>query len=302
LQVTANIAATVPMITTDRSPRLCEGDSITLTSSPAGSYLWSNNATSQSITVAQAGDYFVKIADGNNCAATSHITTVMVNLAPKAIINTNGPVAFCEGGSVTLTANPASSYLWSNNETSQSIIVDATGVNTVIITDVNGCSSIPSAPVIVNVKDLPTTPEITVNGNTLSSNVPFGNQWYLNGNIIPGAISRTYVVKDNGDYTVIVSNGSCSATSPVYSFTTLAVNGIVKDIKLNIFPNPNNGRFTIKLDAGVKSVRIFNAIGELVYESGNIDSEIDLTGRAYGVYSIQVIANEGTYKGSVIIQ
>ena len=48
--------------------RLRPGGSVTLTSSPAASYLWSTGETTSSITVNTAGNYTVSIHDGNGCA------------------------------------------------------------------------------------------------------------------------------------------------------------------------------------------------------------------------------------------
>lgn len=67
-----------PTITSNISTNgVCLKDSVTLTSSPADIYLWSTGATSQSITVKQAGNYTVTMSDSaNTCSATSDTTKV----------------------------------------------------------------------------------------------------------------------------------------------------------------------------------------------------------------------------------
>jgi PKD repeat protein len=59
----------------------CVGGSVTLTANATGngdfSYLWSNGATSQSITVGAAGSYSVTVTDANGCPKTSAATTVI---------------------------------------------------------------------------------------------------------------------------------------------------------------------------------------------------------------------------------
>src|SRR5205814_711828 len=99
----------------------CAGGSVTLTASSASSYLWSNGATTQSITVNANGDYSVTVTGGNGCSATSAATSVTVNPLPSPAISASGATTFCAGGNVTLTASSASSYLWSNGATTQSI-------------------------------------------------------------------------------------------------------------------------------------------------------------------------------------
>ncbi len=70
---------------------------------------------------------------------------------PQATITPGGPLTFCQGGSVTLTASSGVSYLWSNGQTTASISTDTSGTFSVIITDAFACSST-SAPttVVVN--------------------------------------------------------------------------------------------------------------------------------------------------------
>lgn len=68
-------------------------------------------------------------------------------------------------------------------------------------------------------------------------------------------------------------------------------------LDLNIFPNPNNGQFTLSFyleemqDVGV---RVMDAIGQVVYENrlenytGNYKQELDFTQLSKGVYTVQV--------------
>lgn len=66
-------------------------------------------------------------------------------------ITANAPTTFCSGENVTLTANSASAYSWSNGATTQNIIVSASGNYSVTLTDLNGCTaSSVATSVIVN--------------------------------------------------------------------------------------------------------------------------------------------------------
>jgi hypothetical protein len=66
-----------------------------------------------------------------------------------------GPTTFTEGGSVRLTAPAGFSYLWSNNETTQSIDVTTSGSYT-LETILDGCTSAVSAATVVTVILIPT--------------------------------------------------------------------------------------------------------------------------------------------------
>ncbi|MBK9543740.1 MAG: hypothetical protein IPO49_15755 [Bacteroidetes bacterium] len=60
-------------------------------------------------------------------------------------ISASGPLSFCQGGSVTLTASAGASYLWSNGATTNSINVSTSGNFYVSITDGLGCTSTAAA-------------------------------------------------------------------------------------------------------------------------------------------------------------
>ncbi|MEN9638777.1 MAG: hypothetical protein RLZZ262_645, partial [Bacteroidota bacterium] len=57
-------------------------------------------------------------------SGTNNISVILNN---SAYVTASGPTAFCEGGSVTLTASEGYSYEWSNGETTQSIEVTTDG-------------------------------------------------------------------------------------------------------------------------------------------------------------------------------
>ena len=57
-------------------------------------------------------------------------------------VDIKGPLTFCEGDSVTLTAQDGfASYVWNNGNTSKSITVNSTGNYSVTVYDQNGCPS-----------------------------------------------------------------------------------------------------------------------------------------------------------------
>ncbi len=89
---------------------------------------------------------------------------------PPATITAGGPTTFCEGGSVTLTASAGNTYLWSTSETTQSIVVSTSGSYTVVVTDVNNCSSTSPAEIV-------TVNSFSISGALFSENMgtPGGN-------------------------------------------------------------------------------------------------------------------------------
>ncbi len=106
------------------SLNICGGYDTTLTAngSPGVTYAWSSGSTSDTARIAPTTNttYKVTVTNSSNCSATASrlISVIPVN----ATITANGRTTLCGGGSVTLSA-PAgnTSYLWSDNETTQSI-------------------------------------------------------------------------------------------------------------------------------------------------------------------------------------
>ncbi len=211
-----------PTITPSGPTTFCDGGSVTLSASAANSYLWSNGATVQDILVSTSGNFTVTITDANGCTASSLQENVTVNPLPNSTITPSGATTFCDGGSVTLTASPAGTYLWSNSETTQQIVVTATGNYSVTVTDGNGCASA-STSVGVTVNPLPSAPTITPSGATtfcagssvtLTSSAAAAYMWST------GATTQAIVVSATGSYSVTISDGNgCQATSTATSVT-----------------------------------------------------------------------------------
>ncbi|MCB9185743.1 MAG: tandem-95 repeat protein [Flavobacteriales bacterium] len=151
-----------PTITPDGPLEFCDGDSVTLTSSAADAYLWSNGATTQSTVVYASGTYSVTVTDANGCQGTSAPVTVVVNELPFSFIFATGPTTFCEGDSVSLVARESDAYLWSNGDTTRIITVNTSGTYSVEVFDENGCSQ-ESNEITVTVNPNP-QPTISANG------------------------------------------------------------------------------------------------------------------------------------------
>ena len=197
----------------------CEGNSITLTSSEAGTYLWNPNGEStQEITVTESGTYSVFVINQFGCSGESDPITITVLDVDSAIISTSGATEFCGGGQVTLSASNGDTFEWyPNGETTQSITVSESGDYTVFVTNPNGCGYASADTITVTVNPNP-VPTITADGPTsfcdgesvtLTSSITDGNSW------APfGQTTQSIVVSTPGFYRVTVTDANgCQGTS-----------------------------------------------------------------------------------------
>ena len=226
--VTAVVVNALPTatITANGPTTFCQGGSVTLTASSGSSYLWSNGATTSSITVNTTGCYSVIVTNANGCSATSACTQVTVNALPVATISSLNGNSFCQGASVTLVSTPGSIYAWSNNLTTQSINVTSTANLTVTVTNAAGCSAT-SAPFAVTMNPLPTA-TITAGGPLTFCQggsvvlTASGGTSYTWANSTSTASSIT--VSTSGIYTVTATNANgCTATSAPVTVTVNAL-------------------------------------------------------------------------------
>ena len=238
--VTVTPVPATPTITRSQgSTALCQGDSITLTSSANNGNVWSNGATTKNIVVKTAGPFSVKVTNNFGCtSANSSVITISVNvLPPVPTISSSGAIAFCQGDSVTLTSSSSINNVWSTEESTRSIVVKTSGSFTVTRSNANGCKST-SLPVLVTVNALPPTPVVAANRPTtfcngdsviLTSSAASGNIWNNN------EISQSITVKGSGDFSVTATDANgCKATSLP---TTIVANSIPPTPSISITGN-----------------------------------------------------------------
>ena len=74
---------------------------------------------------------------------------------------------------------------------------------------------------------------------------------------------------------------------------------------LTVFPNPSAGKFDLNYTGEygrVNSMEVFNAVGEKIWESAVLLSNIDLSGKPAGVYIVQVHLDSKIINRQVVIR
>ena len=260
---------------TPTGPRaICSGSSLILTAPAGYTYHWSNGSTQQSISVTQQGSYYLSVSSGA-CIGVSD--TVMVSIDNFASttpqVNANGPLTFCLGGSVTLTASGGGTYNWNNNTQQQSITVNQAGIFTATVTDANNCTAV-SQSVTVTVNSLPII-NFAVSPDSVCSNV---GALLLNATPAGGIFSGTAVTGSQFSpstagsgvftltYTYTDSNGcNNNGTARVNVVTCLGIEDLVA-AGISIYPNPSAGNFVFRIEGSVMptDIKVYDEVGKLV--------------------------------------
>ena len=248
-------------ITASSNSTVCMGTSTTLSVMGADIYTWypsSGLSATQgaSITASPTISTTYTVIGVNSC--NSDTTSTMVTVIPGAIITAGSPATICSGtgSTVTLTASGGTSYTWSpsstlSSKTGASVIATPVTSTTYSVTGMVGdCSSnlVSISVTVIN----PVTPTITYNSGThvLTSSSFNSNQWYLNGTLIAGATSQTYLATQNGNYTVKMTDSyGCSATSTAFSVTNIGtgITELADPALILIYPNPVTNSINISL-------------------------------------------------------
>ncbi|MBL7828441.1 MAG: peptidoglycan DD-metalloendopeptidase family protein [Saprospiraceae bacterium] len=290
------LAAPTASITANGSTTVCAGTQVSLTASGGTSYVWSNGASTATIQVGTSGSYQVTATGANGCTAVSAATTVTVLPLPTATITPNGPTMVCSGATVSLTASGGTSYVWSNGASTATIQVGTSGSYQVTATGANSCTAV-SMPTVVMINPLPAIPAISADGNLLTSSASEGNQWFLNGNPIPGATEATYQANESGVYTVQVTDANnCVSESAGFNYASTGINPVTADEAWIIAPNPNEGLFYIETSfQTISTVEIYTASGVPV--DVHIDpfsklGELDIRALPSGVYMVCITTSQ----------
>lgn len=293
-----------PSISPAGPTTFCAGGSVVLQclpGNPGDLYLWSTSETTQSINVSSTGTFTVTVTDANGCTGISAPQSVTVNPLPVPLITPDGPLAFCDGGSVNLTASGGVSYLWSTSATTASIAVNTSGIYTVTVTDANNCSA--STSETVTVHPLPTVTlsppgPLTICGNSTitliaNSSSTGSYSWYHNNIMIVSETGGTYTTSDSGSYYVVItdSNG-CTASSNVVVITL--GNSTIDVTVTSSLANGVCRANTIFIGWGPQSaILTANSVGAVSYLWSTGATTQSITVNAAGTYSVTVWDSAG---------
>ncbi len=319
----ANVTITQPAaglsvtgVTTDLNCFNINTGTITLTVAGGTSpytYLWSTGATSKNRTGLAAGTYTVTVTDSKGCVTSATFT---INQPPALVVTTTKTNVSCNGGNNgTATANasggtPGYTYSWNTVpvQTNATATGLTAGTKTCTVTDTKGCTKTVSVtinqPAAISIATTQTN--VSTNGgndgaataNPSGGISPYGYTWSN------GGTTQTISGLTAGAYTVIVTDANGCTKSKTVTITQPGprISGSLAEelYSLNLFPNPNNGVFSLTFESDNQyqyMVQVIDVTGRMVYSksfatsTGVNKQSFDFSLLPKGVYMMNVNTN-----------
>lgn len=295
----------------------CEASVLQLTAgNPGMTYLWSNNAVTQTLDVTAGGNYAVTVTSADKCRKTF---TTVVTPRPKPVLDLPVNMLICKGDSVAVDATTlhAVQYVWSHGPGMPEVYLRNEGTYKVVVATAYNCQD--SATV-----ELVFRPDATTQG---FSYIPgFFNQLK---NVLFTPISPEHVItyhwdfgdgstsalKDAqhlygafGDYTVhLTVTNDCGATVYTQKISIPEDATGVKETGmdlLRIYPNPaaNSVYLTADVKLNHPEFYIYGLDGRLL-KSGVVSGDvIDVSDVNDGTYILEIYTEQANvYRGKLLI-
>jgi len=289
-----------------------------------------STAASPSHTFASAGSYDVTLIVENACSESdtfSQSVTVCVGIDADFTATQTTPNGLAFDFTSTSTGNPAS-ILWDFGD-------GATGTNAIeahsfpahgnydvklLVTNACGeTDSLVQTVITCLAADAAFTATVQSDGKTVTIiNSSTGTNLTSNWNFGDGSTAtdeeptHTYLMTGNYTITLTVTD-ACGQTDAQTQTVDISV-GIAQVnplLNINVFPNPNNGEFTISYELQTDSevsIRLFNFMGAAVYESaadksqGAHPEKIELLHIPTGIYLLVLTTQKGAAVMKVAVE
>lgn len=297
LNDTLNITISTPTANAGSDFAICAGDSATLTGAGTGNgllqYFWDQAVTNGvPFQPFMTQDYVLSVTDAYGCTATDTVT-IPYNALP--VVNAGTDSTICFNSMYTLSGSGAMNYSWDNGITDGvPFAVTASITYAVIGTDSNGCVDSDSVTVTSNSVDVTTT---TVN-ETITANDSTATYQWIDCNTMQALVGETnqsFTATVNGSYAVVVNNGICSDTSACEIILSTGINSGVSVFGISVYPNPNEGLFTLSTGTVAAKVEVTDVAGKQVINlvPNRAQLELSLFNEESGIYFVKVTSEDG---------
>lgn len=239
----------------------------------------------------------------------NHLTAYMgANTIEPVIVTPVSPI--CYGENVTLNAVGANSlFIWTPSAgLSDSTVYNPTATPIITTTyyaqslDSNSCYISDSVNVVVNQLPVINLADTNVCDNNLPYIANAGNFASFLWNT--SATTNTIDIASSGTYSVTVTDNNSCINSNSFNVQIITCTGIdkVKGDKLSIYPNPNNGKFTIESVYKIDKIEIYNIEGKLLFANSTLSNILDISELENGIYILMIERNSSKVYNKIIKQ
>lgn len=298
------VVNSTPTITVN-SGSICTGNSFTITPSGASTYTISGGVSVVSPMTNTL--YNITGTSAQGCVSSNTaISNVTVNITPTIAVNSG---TICSGNSFTLVPSGANTYTF--NSGNAVVSPSTTSSYSVTGTSAEGCVSSNTVVSNVTVNALPNVNSTASNAticigetSTLSASGASTYVWNTTSTLVTLVVSPTITTS----YTVSgTDNNGCVNTSAITQNVS-ACTGIDKvaealEATISIYPNPNNGEFTI-LSSSDSRLSIINELGQIVKTvslNANNEHKVLINEMANGIYFVVGQSNNQVIKQKMIV-
>ena len=327
------VTSTLAAFFTTNNTTICAGSAITFTDQSSGnptSWNWTfgggtpGTSTSQNpqITFNTPGTFDVSLTVDDGNTNDTNTQTNYITVVPSPTGTATGTPETCDGdcdGSLSGTATGGTSpytYTWTGGlGNGQTINNVCAGSYNLVITDANNCTASGISATVAAGAAAPTA-SFTASATTVfldqggvvnfTDNSAGATAWSWSfgdgGTDTNQNPSHTYT--SAGTYTVTLTVTNANGCSDIFTMTITVTesNAIGENAlaeALNVFPNPNDGRFNLEVDVqgyNYLKVEVYNAIGDLVevIENPAMDNQltVDLRTHGVGMYIVRVTVDD----------
>lgn len=307
-------------IVIEGSLALCEGETVLLTAPDADEYLWSNGATTKSITVSDIGQYSVIYSTGI-CKGHSNFVNITRNIGEFPLaISQGSSLAICEGDEIFINAvNTQDSLIWNTGETTDSILVSNPGLYTLTSYGDYGCGNLQST-VEISVETLTVSPPMNINAFPNGENNFFiiaegeGINWFDSPDAINpigfGSFLAVEIEETTTYYAqsiVVTDNGNCFSELVPITLETSSINDLEENLGLNIFPNPASNILNVNLGnpKAVKAISLMDMTArslQIIKHNIGFSNIIDASNFASGTYLVEIRTDKNRFVKQVVVE
>jgi hypothetical protein len=269
--------------TSSRENERCTGaqtGAITM-STNATSFVWSNTATTQNITGLAAGTYTVTATGTNGCTATANAVVTNKIETPWIHIYAD-PNTNCTGaqtGAITMSTN-ATSFVWSNNTTTQNLTSLAAGVYTVTATATNGCTVVGAALVIDETRNPMLGTSTAPNTNCAGTKT---------GSITLTTNATSFAWNNN----LPATQNQTGLSAGTYTVTATGTNGCTATASITVTNNTVNPTIISSIRGDYQGWSVWLSTNAITFAWSNGATTKDLMGLSAGAYNVTATGTNG---------